>query len=990
MNPPNYSSCAEGRKLWFAVRHLASLVLAGWATCVSLGAAADINDYLGLPIVDVNLDFGGAVPTPGSEELIVTSVGIPLSMTDVRESIWHLFSLGYYSDIRVDASLRDGGVVLLYELIPIKVVDRLAFRGDLGLSGGDLREAIGERYGDRPQLGQVDDIAVFLRELYRDQGYLNTSIAISPLDRGGGLITLTIEIAAGEQARLATLVINGQVLETEASIFRRLDLRIGGHFDRGALEQRLADYVNNLKQDGHFEAVAGHTVEARPGGLQLDLTLTVDAGPRVLVEFEGDSLPVEIQDALVTVDRESSVDEDLLEDSNRRLLDYLRQRGFRRAITDYSRTGDDLELKIVYHVDRGPVVWVGGIEIEGYQVFSPAVLEDRLGVVIGDPFVEAALDEGVTAILAIYREVGYPEARVATEVIEESSPSGPIVHLRLTVTEGLRMVIGSIVIEGAPSSVVSRLQAVMTAHSGDVYERSVALVDRDAILQQLLSLGYETANVRVDASFDPDTRQAHLTHVVEAGQQILVDHVLITGQFRVSTATIRREITLVPGQPLSRDRLTESRRRLGALGLFRRIRITEISHGSDTRRDVLVTVEEVPATTLGYGGGFEAGTRLRRGREESGAAVEQIEFAPRGFFEIGRRNLWGKNRSVNLFTRVSLRPDNDQTINEDSSKFGFNEYRVLATFREPRAFGSAGELLFSTFIEQSIRSSFNLKQRGVRVEWRRPLGSTTLFTGGYTFNRDQLFDERFNVEEERLIDRLFPGIALSTFSGALIRDNRDDPFDPTRGELVSVDAGLAGRAIGSKVGFAKTLMQGFFYRRLPGIPSVVFATGLRVGLATGFSRPVNVIDKDGNPVLTSNGLPVETVLRDVPASERFFAGGSTTVRGFALDRLGDDSTIDQDGFPQGGNGLIIINNELRLSIWESLGAVAFLDVGNVFKTVDRMKFSGLSGGAGFGLRYRSPIGPIRLDLGFKLDRRDFSGGTRESLMALHVSIGQAF
>ena len=83
-------------------------------------------------------------------------------------------------------------------------------------------------------------------------------------------------------------------------------------------------------------------------------------------------------------------------------------------------------------------------------------------------------------------------------------------------------------------------------------------------------------------------------------------------QFQVSTATIRREITLVPGQPLSRDRLAESRRRLGALGLFRRIRITEISHGSDTRRDVLVTVEEVPATTLGYGGGFEAGTRLRR------------------------------------------------------------------------------------------------------------------------------------------------------------------------------------------------------------------------------------------------------------------------------------------------------------------------------------------------------------------------------------------
>ena len=132
------------------------------------------------------------------------------------------------------------------------------------------------------------------------------------------------------------------------------------------------------------------------------------------------------------------------------------------------------------------------------------------------------------------------------------------------------------------------------------------------------------------------------------------------------------------------------------------------------------------------------------------------------------------------------------------------------------------------------------------------------------------------------------------------------------------------------------------------------------------------------------------MVQDLPASERFFAGGSTTVRGFALDRLGDESTIDQNGFPQGGNGLIIINNELRFPVWGNVGAVAFLDVGNVFETVSTMELGRLRGGAGFGLRYRSPIGPIRIDLGFKLDRRDFGSGTREGLTALHVSIGQAF
>lgn len=979
-----------GRRPW-AARCLPILVLGGWLSYAP-GAVADVRDYLGLPIVEVNLDFDGTEPPPGSDELVVTRVGTPLSMADVRESIWHLFSLARFSDVRVDASPRGGGVALQYELTPVRIVDRLAFRGDLKLARRRLREAIDERYGARPQFDQMADVAEVLRGVYSDEGYLKARIATSPIDRGGGLTTLDLEVSAGERARLATLTIDGPVLQPEPVIFRRLNLRIGEYYAREALERRLADYADNLRDRGYFEVVVGHAIAGRSDGRQIDLTLTIDPGSRVSVEFEGDPLPSEIRETLVPVAQESSVDEDLLEDSSRRLLDYLWRLGFPRAVVNYRRTAADLELRIVFHVDQGPLVRVGRIEIEGYETFPRSVLEDRLGVASGDPFVEASFAVGVAAMAEAYREAGYSDARVETQVVEEPGPSGsgPIAHFRITVTEGPRQRVRSISIEGAPKSVSTRLEGAITAGAGEAYERSIALADRDAILQELLSLGYESASVRVDASFDPDTHQVDLIYVIEAGAQILVEHVLIAGQFRVSAATIRRELTLVPGQPLSQDRLAESRRRLSALGLFRRIRITDISHGSDTRRDVLVAVEEAPATTLGYGGGFEVGTRLRQGRAAGGFAVERIEFAPRGFFEIGRRNLWGKNRSVDLFVRASLRSRNEREVDDGSGEFGLNEYRVLGTFREPRAFGSAAELLVSTFLEQSIRSSFSLRQRGVRVEWRRPLGSTASLSGGYTFNKDRLFDEQFNAEEERLIDRLFPGIALSTFSGTFIRDSRDDPFEPTRGELLSVDTGLAGRTIGSEVGFAKMLMHAFLYRRLGGSSSVVYATGLRVGLAAGFPRTAKVTDDAGNFVLASNGQPLETVVQDLPASERFFAGGSTTVRGFALDRLGDESTIDQNGFPQGGNGLIIINNELRFPVWGNVGAVAFLDVGNVFETVSTMELGRLRGGAGFGLRYRSPIGPIRIDLGFKLDRRDFGSGTREGLTALHVSIGQAF
>ena len=225
-------------------------------------------------------------------------------------------------------------------------------------------------------------------------------------------------------------------------------------------------------------------------------------------------------------------------------------------------------------------------------------------------------------------------------------------------------------------------------------------------------------------------------------------------------------------------------------------------------------------------------------------------------------------------------------------------------------------------------------------------------------------------------------------SSRLVRDTRDDPLDPTRGSLVGVDGEFAFRFIGSEVGFAKTTFQGFYYRQLPG--DVVLATGARLGLARGFKLtfplvvPTFVTNDEG--FLVQQG---DLDVKDLPASERFFAGGDTTVRGFALDRLGDDPTIDENGFPTGGNALIVLNSELRVPVTEALQVVGFLDAGNVFDRVSSLRLGRIRGGAGFGVRYRSPVGPIRVDLGFKLDRRDIAG-ERERLTALHVSVGQAF
>jgi outer membrane protein assembly factor BamA len=191
---------------------------------------------------------------------------------------------------------------------------------------------------------------------------------------------------------------------------------------------------------------------------------------------------------------------------------------------------------------------------------------------------------------------------------------------------------------------------------------------------------------------------------------------------------------------------------------------------------------------------------------------------------------------------------------------------------------------------------------------------------------------------------------------------------------------MASRATGGQVGFLKTYVQGYWFKPMPGAPRVVLATRASLGLADGFQREVPATDAAGRPI---EGPP--EIVEDLPASERFFAGGDTTIRGFALDTVGVPKTISDRGFPRGGNAVLIVNGEVRLPVWKDVGAALFVDGGNVFERVTDFNVTELRGSMGFGVRYKSPIGPIRLDLGFKLDRRE-----SERRSVLHFSIGQAF
>lgn len=955
-----------------------------------LTAVPSAHAQTGQRITDVVLEQEGRpVTDPAIVALVETRVGSLLDVQDVRETIAHIMSLNRFDDVQVYSEEAGDGVRVRYVLTPLHPVDRIEFRGTLGLPESDLNRLVVDRFGASPRAGRAQEITEALRAEYRRRGYVSATITPSVVEtHNPDRATLIFSVVSGTRLTIADVLVTQVDADERSTIVDRPAVRAGQPFDEDAIERELREWENRLRGRGYYEARASHGSQIAEGGAFVTVNLT--RGPHVAVTFTGDSLPEGERERLVPIRAEGSADEDLLEDSSRAIETYLRNRGYRDADALYTREEREGDLIITFHVDRGPRYLVHGVTISGNNSILATELVPLVRLETGAPFVSAALDGGIRSIEQLYASRGFTRVQVKADervnVPERATDPDRPTDVVITIAEGPRTVVRSLSFEGNQAIDELTLRAASMLTEGQPFSESGLAAARERIDVEYRNLGYDSVVVTAQPAFAEGDTQVDLAFAVREGTQVIVDHIIIVGNRRISTETIQRELTLYEGQPLGLAALNNSRARLQALNLFRRIQIQPLAHGGDARRDVLIDVEEAPPTVLSYGGGLEGGYLLRTGAD--GLAEDHFEIAPRGFFQIGRRNLWGKNRSVDLFTRVSLRPARptvvtvpaepvvtDPTVPIVTDPGGrFYEYRVLGQFREPRVFSTAADFVATGIIEQAKRSSFNFARREVRAETGLRLNRLYSLVGTYSFQRTKLFDQQFTPENPPpLIDRLFPEVRLSKISASLLRDSRDDVLDASRGTFIVLDGEFAARALGSEVGFVQTYLQGFYYHRLPPRRRMVVALGARVGAAHGFMRELNGV-----------------IVQDLPASERFFAGGDTSVRGFPLDRLGNEQTMTPSGFPTGGNGVIVLNSELRVNVFGPLQAVGFADAGNVYLRAADIDITDLRPTAGFGVMYRSPVGPVRVDLGFNLDPRELVPGVVERRTVLHILLGNAF
>jgi outer membrane protein assembly factor BamA len=428
--------------------------------------------------------------------------------------------------------------------------------------------------------------------------------------------------------------------------------------------------------------------------------------------------------------------------------------------------------------------------------------------------------------------------------------------------------------------------------------------------------------------------------------------------------------------------VVESQRRLYNLGVFNRVTIEpQNASGTDPEKDIAILVEEAKRYTVAYGGGFEV-QRLASTTSPTGA---QIQAAPRGILEVSKLNLTGRGDSLSFKLRGS-------TL-QGRALLG---YSAPNTFANPHLSFQATAFAektrdINTFTEERYEGSVQLTDQVT------PL-TTALFR--YTFRRVLVTNLNILSEEIPLFNQ--PTL-ISQFGVTWFRDSRDNPADASKGSFNSADFSDADTHFGSSASFLRFFFQNSTY--YPIKRRFSFARSTRLGILVPYRDTVSLSFPAPSPGQCLPGTPPSGFTPTIiPLPERFFAGGGTSLRGFALNQAGPRDACT--GFPVGGQAILVLNQEFRFPMrlpffGTSLGGAIFYDGGNVYSRLSRISFRAtlpaptfslqpagstnvpvcatnctnelnyFAHTIGLGVRYKTPVGPIRVDFGYQLNRPSF-------------------
>ena len=557
-----------------------------------------------------------------------------------------------------------------------------------------------------------------------------------------------------------------------------------------------------------------------------------------------------------------------------------------------------------------------------YLVDGVASPKEGMDLKTGVPWIDADIEAEKTRLRADLLERGHASAAVSLE--ESGEPLSAKVIFKIT--PGPSTTIASVLIEGspAPADRSSGATSELVTREGSPFRNADAARDRTTLLDALREDGYLDARVEVATDFSEDRTKVAVVFRVTSGPRVRVGRVVVVGLKDTKETVVRRESRLKEGDFLSYRKLLDTQAGLSATGLFSNVQIRELAAEGE-RRHLIIEVTEGARTSIVPSLGY--------------AETE----GPRASVELTKLNISGRGRTASAFLRGSIRGSS----------------RAVLSLTEPYAFGRRQSVNVQLYFDDDrSRDAFDLRRQGFQTQTVFPLLNGSLLAR-YTFQNTTTSNVSRDCAE---VNRDLCDGRVSGPSLGFVHDTRNDAIDPRRGSLYSVDTLLSVRALGGDSFIKSTAFAARFDEIRAG---TVLAASARFGVARAFGPTA-----------------------DLPLPERFFAGGPTLMRAFRIDGVGP-GRFNSDGLfiPAGGNALLAGALELRIDLTRAFGFQVFAEAGNVFSRVSSLRLSlrELREVAGVGLRYRSPFGPVRLDLGFKLDKR-----LDEKRYQLHLGVGYAF
>jgi len=971
---------------------------------------------------------------------IAMQTGNTLDRAKIAESLRALYRVGDYADLRaVVTPVGPGGDEVRLDF----VVKENLFFNEVRINGlvappndASAAAAMQLSLGQTYRAAAVNEALDRLKETLREEGLYQAEVSADTVPHPEThQMDVVVQIKPGPRARVSAIHLKNNTEFRDGEILARLKMRAGTEITSARL-QRGTDRIRKfLVKKGHLSARAtvrrGEYDDAKK---MMDLDVDVTEGPRVQVNVNGAKFSAGELKKLIPIYQEGAVDADLLEEGKKNIRERLEREGYFDSEVNYDT--DTREVKpdgsgwhgteevIIYTVERGERHKLIGIEITGNKYFDAELLRSRLQIfqgAFGSPgrFSRRMVDSDAQSMASLYQANGFLQAKVEPQVQDDYQGREGDLLVSFKVQEGKQTRVASLSIEGIRAFKEDELLGVIGSTPGQPYSDFTVTTDRDNILALYFNEGFPEATFTATAERvpadppgqeasggkngassqkngskeeqgkDPVIQQAdavRLVYRIQEGQQTLVRRVLLGGYEHTRPGVVRREVHIKIAEPLRGGDVVESQRRLYNLGVFNRVTIEpQNPNGTNPEKDIAVLVEEAKRYTLAYGGGFE----VQRLASTTNPTAGQIEAAPRGILEVSKLNLTGRADTLSFKVRGSTLQGRALLGYSAPNTFANSRYSTQAT-----AFIEKTQDI-NTFTQERYEGSLQLTDQVT------PL-TTVLYR--YAFRRVRVSNLKILSEEVPLFNQ--PTL-VSQFGVTWVRDSRDNPAEASKGSFNSADFGDADTGIGSSASFLRFFFQNSTY--YPIKRRFSFARSARLGFLVPYRDTVSLSFPAPQPGQCIPGTPPSGPTPTIiPLPERFFAGGGTSLRGFALNQAGPRDPCT--GFPVGGQAMLVFNQEFRFPmrlpfLGTSLGGALFYDGGNVYSRLNRISLQAtlpkptfvlqnpaqppgpanlpqcitnctnelnyFAHTVGLGVRYKTPVGPIRVDFGYQINRPTF-------------------